>query len=326
MESVKEERFVLKVVEMYYKQGLSQSEIGKKLNVSRTKISRTLSRARTEGYVHIKINYPKNSMISVEEQLEKKFGLKEAIIAYERDSESISDEVAFLASDYIVRVLKNKMILALTRGTTLQKTIACLEHDMRLKFLKLEDVKVIPLMGATNISLEESKSYRAAYSNYLIDEAARIINANSYQILAPQYVTDPGVKENLMKEETVKEVIDLAKNADIAVFGIGTLNENSATINAKIVPMEEFKRLQEKGGVGEVLSRVFDKEGNLISDDFDRRLICLGLEDLKKIPIRVGVAYGIEKTDAILGALRGGIVNVLITDNEVAAALNQNRR
>ena len=318
---MREERFIIKVVEMHYKQGMSQQEIGKKLNVSRTTISRTLAQAKREGYVQIKINYPEGSAINLEEQLEKKFQLKEAVIASAQDDKERKEEIAFYASDYLLRTLKNHMTVALTRGVTLQTMVEYLGKDVRLKFLKTDDVNVVPLMAATNISISAEKSYRMAYSNYLIEEVARIINGNSYQMLAPQHVTSPEAKEVFLKEESIKEVFDLAKKADIAVAGIGTLDHNSALINAELIPMEEFERLQKKGGTGEILSHVVDKDGNLIKDEFEQHLISLDLEDLKKIPIRVGVAYGMDKKDAILGVLRGGYINVLITDEDVAKYL-----
>ena len=318
---MREERFIIKVVEMHYKQGMSQQEIGKKLNVSRTTISRTLAQAKREGYVQIKINYPEGSAINLEEQLEKKFRLKEAVIASAQDDKERKEEIAFYASDYLLRTLKNHMTVALTRGVTLQTMVEYLGKDVRLKFLKTDDVNVVPLMAATNISISAEKSYRMAYSNYLIEEVARIINGNSYQMLASQYVTSPEAKEVFLKEESIKEVFDLAKKADIAVAGIGTLDHNSALINAELIPMEEFERLQKKGGTGEILSHVVDKDGNLIEDEFEQHLISLDLEDLKKIPIRVGVAYGMDKKDAILGVLRGGYINVLITDEDVAKYL-----
>ena len=77
------------------------------------------------------------------------------------------------------------------------------------------------------------------------------------------------------------------------------------------------------GGIGEILSHVVDKDGNLMKDQFEQHLISLDLEDFKKIPIRVGVAYGIEKKEAILGILRGGYINVLITDEKVAKYLTE---
>ena len=320
---MREERFIIKVVEMHYKQGMSQLEIGKKLNVSRTTISRTLAQARREGYVQIHINYPEGAMTSTEAILEDKYKLTEAIIASAKNESELKEEIAFYASDYILRVLKNRMTLALTRGVTLQRMVGYLANDVRLKFMKTDDVDVVPLMAATNISATAEKSYRLAYSNYLIEEVARILNGNSYQMLAPQYVKSPEAKKVFMEESSIKEVFDLAKKADVAVMGIGTLGNNSALINAHLIPMEEFQRLQEKGGVGEVLSHVVDKDGNLIEDTFEDHLISMKLEDLKKIPIRVGVACGMEKKDAILSILKGGYINVLITDVEVAKYLEK---
>lgn len=315
---MREERFIIKVVEMHYKQGMSQQEIGKKLNVSRTTISRALAQAKREGYVQIKINYPQDSAISLETILEQKFNLKEAVIASTQNEQDLQDEIAFYASDYLLRTLKNHMTVALTRGVTLQHMVEYLSKDVRLKFLKTDDVKLVPLMAATNISTSVSKQYRMAYSNYLIEEVARIFNGNSYQMFAPQYVTSAEIREVFMQEKSIKEVFDLAKSADIAIAGIGALNENSALINAQMIPLEEYQRLQKIGGKGELLAHILDENGKLLNDQFEQHLIGLTLEDFKQIPIRVGVACGLEKKEAILSVLRGGYINVLITDEKVA--------
>lgn len=146
---MRKERFIIKVVEMHYKQGMSQQEIGKRLNVSRTTISRILAQARREGYVQIKINYPEDATVSLEKQLEEKYGLKEAVIASVQNKDELADEIAFYASDYLLRTLKNHMTIALTRGVTLQNMVEYLGNDVRLKFLKTDDVNVVPLMAAT---------------------------------------------------------------------------------------------------------------------------------------------------------------------------------
>lgn len=70
-----------------------------------------------------------------------------------------------------------------------------------------------------------------------------------------------------------------------------------------------------------MLCQAFDIDGNFVQDDFYDRLITVSLDDIRKIPVRVGVAYGENKKEAILGALRSGLVNVLITDMEVAEYL-----
>lgn len=108
---MREERFIAKVVEMHYKQGMSQQEIAKILNVSRAKISRAITKAKKEGYVEIRINHLDTSRISMEEKLENKFGLKEAIIASRRKDEDIGETVAFYAADYLLRIMESNMTL-----------------------------------------------------------------------------------------------------------------------------------------------------------------------------------------------------------------------
>ena len=85
---------------------MSQQEIGKKLNVSRTTISRALAQAKKHGYVQIKINYPEDSAINLEGRLEERFGLKEAVIASSLNENDLKEEIAFFASDYLLRTLK----------------------------------------------------------------------------------------------------------------------------------------------------------------------------------------------------------------------------
>ena len=111
---LREERFIIIVVEMHYDRGLTQQEIGKKLNVSRTTISRALAQAKKQGYVQIKINYPEDSAINLEGRLEERFGLKEAVIASSLNENDLKEEIAFFASDYLLRTLKNHMTIALT--------------------------------------------------------------------------------------------------------------------------------------------------------------------------------------------------------------------
>ena len=78
---MKSDRFLIKVAELYYRDGLSQQEIAKKLHTSRTSISRALIQARNEGYVQIRIQYPEQSDLGLERELEEKYGLTEALIA-----------------------------------------------------------------------------------------------------------------------------------------------------------------------------------------------------------------------------------------------------
>lgn len=316
-----EGRFLIKIVEMYYREGLSQQEIGKKLNVSRATVSRMLIKARSEGYVQISINYPEGTAIALEKKLEELFDLTEAVIAYPRDEESTAGEVSDLASDYLIRVLKDGMIVGMTRGRAMRGMISAFEKDMRLKFMSLKKTHIVPLMGASNFRDDASVEDRLTYSNYLIEEVSRITNGISYGLAAPQYVSSPETRVVFEQEEAVRNVLELGKKADIALLGIGNISKDSSIIKANTVSGEDYDRMQHMGAVGEIVGRVYDEKGRIIEGEFNEKMICIKIPDLKQIPIRVGVAYGDEKVEAILGALKGGLINVLITDKKTAENL-----
>lgn len=315
---MKDERFIYKVVEMYYKRGMSQLEIGKKLNVSRTTVFRALERAREEGYVQVIINCPKGLSISKEEQLEEKYGLKEAIISLDGKAKSGIDGISYFTSDYILRSLQNNMILAVSRGSTLQKTVEYMESDLRLNWQKYKNISIVPLMGSTNFAPSQDTHYRFAYTNNLIDRIGTLLNCNGYHLLAPLMVSSNELREALLNDKSIKDVINLAKKSNIAVTGIGTLNKDSVLMNEPELTSSEINEMKNDKAIGEILGHVFDKNGQIVAKKYDDRLMTLDIDSFKQIPIRIGAAGGKEKNEAILAALKGKLINVLITDEHVA--------
>ena len=144
------ERMILKILEMYYKQELTQSEISKRLNISRPTVSRSINKAKRNGYVEIKINYPKDFRPKLESSLEEKYGLSEVIIVTNQSDKDTMEQISYFAADYLLRVINNNMTIALTRGTTLENIVNHLKEDVRLKFLNLKNITFVPLFGDNN--------------------------------------------------------------------------------------------------------------------------------------------------------------------------------
>lgn len=318
--NMKEDSFIIRVVEMHYKQGLSQQEIANKLNVSRTTVSRALTKAKEKGIVEITINYPSGTGRELEMQLEEKYGLKEVIVAYSNDEEKMESEIAKNASDFLVRQIKNPMKIALTRGSAMQKMSVSLSSNPRVNFLDTSEVVILPTEGQTNVPLSYPKEKRMIYSNYVVEEVARIIGANSFGFLAPIYVSKK-TKQALLEESCIIEFMDLIKAADLSMMGIGTLEEDSTLLKSGFVKKEDFKSLKEQGGKAEFMGHVIDSDGNLVSEEYDSQIMSLALNDLKQIPVRAGIAYGKKKQEAIHAVLNGNYINVLITDAQTARYL-----
>ena len=317
---MKSDRFLIKVAELYYQDGLSQQQIAKKLHTSRTSISRALIQARNEGYVQIRIQYPEQSNLELERKLEEKYGLTEALIAVPAYDQSVEQEISYQAVDYILRVLKKNMILGMTWGRAMHGFVEQLAKDERLRSLSFQNVKVVPFLGTPGVTQVDSWD-ATTYSNTLATKVGNLLHCASYNLSAPMYVDGSKEKEMIEGIEEISKVLQMAENADIALIGIGSMQKDSSILKAGIRTEEEYKELIQKGAVGEIVGRIYDKEGQVVDEDLRRKMIGIYTQQIKKIPVRVGISYGKDKVEAIKGAIKGEMINVLVTDATTAEKL-----
>ena len=317
---MKSDRFLIKAAELYYRDGLSQQEIAKKLHTSRTSISRALIQARNEGYVQIRIQYPEQSNLGLERELEEKYGLTEALIAVPAYDQSSDQEVAFQAVDYTLRVLKKNMVLGMTWGRAMHGFVEQLAQDERLRSLSFRNVKIVPFLGTPGVTQLDSWD-ATTYSNTLATKVGNLLHCASYNLSAPMYVDGEKEKELIEGIDEISKVLHMAETADMALIGIGSMQKDSSIIKAGIRTEEEYKELIQKGAVGEIVGRIYDKNGQTVDKDLQRKMIGISLDKIAKIPVRVGISYGKDKIEAIKGAIAGGLVNVLVTDVPTAELL-----
>ena len=317
---MKSDRFLIKVAELYYRDGLSQQEIAQKLHTSRTSISRALIQARNEGYVQIRIQYPEQSNLGLERELEEKYGLTEALIAVPAYDQSSDQEVAFQAVDYTLRVLKKNMVLGMTWGRAMHGFVEQLAQDERLRSLSFRNVKIVPFLGTPGVTQLDSWD-ATTYSNTLATKVGNLLHCASYNLSAPMYVDGEKEKELIEGIDEISKVLHMAETADMALIGIGSMQKDSSIIKAGIRTEEEYKELMQKGAVGEIVGRIYDKNGQMVDEDLQRKMIGISLDKIAKIPVRVGISYGKDKIEAIKGAIAGGLVNVLVTDVPTAELL-----
>ena len=317
---MKSDRFLIKAAELYYRDGLSQQEIAQKLHTSRTSISRALIQARNEGYVQIRIQYPEQSNLGLERELEEKYGLTEALIAVPAYDQSSDQEVAFQAVDYTLRVLKKNMVLGMTWGRAMHGFVEQLAQDERLRSLSFRNVKIVPFLGTPGVTQLDSWD-ATTYSNTLATKVGNLLHCASYNLSAPMYVDGEKEKELIEGIDEISKVLHMAETADMALIGIGSMQKDSSIIKAGIRTEEEYKELIQKGAVGEIVGRIYDKNGQTVDEDLRRKMIGISLDKIAKIPVRVGISYGKDKIEAIKGAISGGLVNVLVTDVPTAELL-----
>jgi len=306
---------VAEICRMYYLDNLSQDEISSNLRISKSAVSRLLKEGREKGIVTFHIKDYEDRLGSLEDKLEQYFKLKEAVVVSDEEitsEESIKKKVAKAAAVLLQRRIRENDTIAVSWGTTLAEVAKALNPPSHL------NIDIVPLLGGIDIT------GRDIHSNEIARQVSEAFKGKYYVLNAPVFVSNLKIKEIFEKEKSIKTVIDKAKSADIAVVGIGSPKQSSTMIKRGYFSVKEFAKLNNKGVVGDICTIFYDIQGNIIKHSLHNKMIGLGSEELKLVPIVIGVACGEDKKEAILGALRGGYVNIIVTNERVAEYLIKN--
>ncbi len=307
-------RLLYRVAQAYYEQDLTQAEIADRFGISRIKVSRMLTRAREEGIVRISVVAPPGDNTGLERDLEAAFGLAEAIVAEPggADYPDAVEAIGRAAAEYLSRVLEDGYTIGLTWGNTVLAAVTSLDYA------NLPNCRVVQLIGGLG-SIEAE-----VHGADLVRRAAERLGCKARNIHAPGIVASESVRDALVADQQVRDTLELGKQSDLALLGIGTLGPHSVLWEpGSVLSADDCRMLQDLGVVGDIALRFFDVEGRPVANPFTNRTIGLDLSDLMRIPRRVGIAGGTEKVPALRAALTARLVNVLVTDSRTAATLLQ---
>jgi len=309
---IEEQRLLVKVSKMYYEEGLSQDDIILRLNLSRSKISRLLQQARDEGIVQITVNTPKHLFSELETRLEKLFGLYEAIVVetHVGDSqENIIRELGVAAAGYLERSVGTTTTIGISWGSTLHGMVAALHSN------RLPKTKVVQIIGGLGQPEAE------VHATDLCHRLARSLGSQLTLLPAPGIVSTEQARDVLLADLFIQRAMSMFDHLDIAFVGIGTPAPES--LLGSILSSTELKALLQNGAVGDIALRFFDIQGQPVQSEMDQRVIGITFAQLKRTRRVVGISGGAEKFQSVLGALRGKLINVLITDSINAEKLLQ---
>ena len=306
------EQSLLEVAVYYYEQRLTQEEIAKRINTSRSTISRMLDEARDRGIVQIKINYPWQRDQALEQQLVAQFGLREArvLIGRQRPEDEIRHGMGLQAAHLIDSIVKDGQILGVSYGRSVASTIAALEPKRKV------GLTVVPVIGATgsdNPSIDGPD---------LVRRFATAYGGEYRQLPVPLLVENMQTRDALVQMSKIHEILNLAKRADIVLLGVGAVAPQSPSAIWKGFLDERYlSRIKDQGAVGHICGQFFDSRGQILDIEVNRRIIGIGTQGLSRIETVIAVASGKSKSEAIRGALRGKHLTVLVTDDETATAI-----
>ncbi len=292
---------------MYYERGLTQEQIGDELGLTRWKINRLLAQAREAGIVHIEIVPPDGEEQDLAAAVRDHYGLLDCVITPPMDDDAGQlAEVGRAASRYLAELPTPPSTLAVSWGRTMS---AVAEH---IPEGWANGVHVVLANGAL------SRSYAPTGAAGIAESIAAAAGGTAEILPGPAISEQANTRELLESDRAIAQVLEPARQARVAIFGLGALGRDSVLVRSGYLTEAELDELQRRGAVGDVLGRFVDAEGQIVDDDLDARVLGLTRDDLQAKEHAIGVAAGRSKRDVIAAALAGGWINVLVTDRHNA--------
>jgi deoxyribonucleoside regulator len=304
-----------KAARLYYEYDLTHHEIAQILHVSRIKITRLLQQARREGVVVIRVTSDDSPFFELEVELSRELQLSEVIVVPSfEDASKARQALARAAANYLQRVIRDGTIVAIS----LSQTVALVPEfvfDPRPAA-----VTFVAAVGGIRRGLAGMSPNRP------IDQLAERYGGVANHLTAPAIAGSAEVADALLGDPAIARTLSEAAAADVVVLGLGPVTGAVKLLEEGEITSTELNRVIESGAIGDLAGRFFTAEGAPIEDDWDSRVVGLTLPQISRIPTRVVAAGGTDKVDAILAAVRGRLVSVLITDEKAAGALLERAR
>ncbi|MCH8529893.1 MAG: sugar-binding transcriptional regulator [Saccharospirillum sp.] len=296
------------IASLYYVEGETQESIAKKLHISRIKVGRLLKKAHAEGIVDVRVRHHPSVSADLESKLVRKFGIQRALIAPNyANAERQRHAVAGLVADYLTRRLEDNTVVAVGMG----RNVGAVADNV---FTQV--TRTAAFVSAIGGSLKAGE-----YMNpdHICRRLAAKFGGESETLYAPALVQDPAVRQALQENPTVKQTLDRARRADLALVGVGDMSEDSNMVRMGWFSPQEIAEARLAGTVGDIMGYDFINIKGIETQPVMRgRVIGLDIHDLRRIPDVIAIASENTKVSGILGALRTGVIDTLATSTNNA--------
>ncbi len=301
---------LVNIARLYYLRKLTHQQIADKLGLSRVKVTRLLQQAVEEGVVEFRIADPALLALELQDRLEQQFALTQAIVVPSGETpDEALDNVGRFAARWLVEHLRDKSLVGLGWGNTLN---AMVPH---LSAAEYHGIAVVSLTGGLAANAKQPNPYDTATA------VARALGAVPQYLALPAIVESRSTRDVLMREPSARDMRERWTHLDICMMSIGRLSPDTGVFYSFPDPGKAVSAVRGEGGVGDLLARPMRIDGTFVDTDYTERLIAADVAVLRTIPRVAGVAAGVAKADAIIGALRSGLLNTLVIDEQAAVAV-----
>ncbi|MGN7294120.1 sugar-binding transcriptional regulator [Rhizobium sp. SAFR-030] len=295
---------------LYYVAGRTQDEIAAAMSISRQSAQRLVSLAVAERLIKVRLDHPIAACLELGEALKDRFGLVHVeVVPSDPAGSSSTVGIAEAAAAEIERWLRrpDPIVLAIGTGRTLKAAVD------QLPPMDCPQHRIVSLTG--NIGPDGS----AAYYN-VIFSMADAIKARHFPMPLPVLCSSAEERDALHMQSIVQSTLKLGATADVTFVGVGELGVEAPLCVDGFLAPDEMTSLMKCGAVGEICGWMFDRDGQLLAEPINDRVASVPIPPRSSGSV-IGVALGRRKQAAIHGALTGGLLNGIITDEATAEHL-----
>ncbi len=314
MPRIDELRLIARVARMYFEWNMRQADIAKQLGLSQATVSRLLERSKEEGIIRITVNLPNGVYTELEEILVKKFSLRDAIVvdSLEDNENLILRDLGVATAFYLESAIRPNEVIGISSWSATLLALVDALHPLPRK----PGIKVVQILGGVGNPAVE------AHATRLTARMAQLVNGEAIYLPVSGVVATEAARDVLMADAVVRRAVSLFSQVNTALVGIGAVDPSPLLAQSgNIFSPQELDLLRKKKAAGDILLRFFDQNGKLVQTGLEKRVISMSLEQLSQVSRAIGVAGGSRKYAAILGALRGHWINILVTDHFTASRL-----
>ncbi|SOC46339.1 deoxyribonucleoside regulator [Rhizobium subbaraonis] len=303
------DHLMVQVAKLYYDLDRTQSDIATELGLTRWQVGRLLTEAKEAGIVRIEITPRAGRRTSLEVELQRQFGVREAIVVPIGDIEDpslIIDSVAQAAATHLASLSPKPALMGVSWGRTMAAVARALPKDW------CPGLHVVLVNGSTALTTTTSRNSAVA------EEIAQSAGGRATLLPVPAIMGSRSTRDALEQDPIIDRVLTLADEAPVICFGLGGLTHQSVLLGSGYLDEDDIARLRKLNSVGDIMGRFVDREGRIADRHLDDRTIGLRLDALARKERVIGVAAGEDKHLIAAACLRAGYVTDLVTDEGTA--------
>ena len=300
----------VEVAWLYYHNGLNQSEIADRMNISRASVANYLGEARTRGWVRVYLASDVFLEQALSEELCKAYKLEQTLVVPDDPgcARASVARVTRAASDWLPQLLNPGDRLGVSWGETVY------QMAQQMKLHPVEDIAVVQLLG----SWPAAPGFAAEACTSML---AQKLGGRCVNLHVPLFLSSKTVRDALCDEPVVAAQLATLATCNKTVLACGACDAEAHVVKTGLIGIDSMSRYVQRGAVGVICGRLIDSKGAPVKAAHEERMVGVTLNRMKNKEVALLVTAGEGRAASAKAAIKGGYVTHLATSSSVAREL-----